>query len=96
MLLLLPPHPPSSAQALHALHALQPSELDARLNTIVELMQSTFQVDYAALSLMDADYQARATWCGEMGGWHAAAWCTRRTKPVATRRQSPASVALPS
>ncbi|PRW58005.1 kinase [Chlorella sorokiniana] len=60
----LPPGGPPSAelegrriQALHALHALEPSELDARLNTIVELIQSTFQVDYAALSLIDADYQ---------------------------------------
>ncbi|KAI7838703.1 hypothetical protein COHA_007500 [Chlorella ohadii] len=60
----LPPGGPPSAelegrriQALHALHALEPSELDARLNTIVELMQSTFQVDYAALSLIDVDYQ---------------------------------------
>lgn len=56
-----PTHPPSAPprprQALHALHAQEPSELDARLNRIVQLMQSTFQVDYATLSLIDTDYQ---------------------------------------
>lgn len=51
---------PARPQALHALHALEQPELDARLEPVVELMRATFQVDYAALTLINSDRQVGA------------------------------------